>query len=36
MKERKSWSKQEMIDLFHYMLPDFEHKETGKFLDAKM
>ena len=36
MKERKSWSKQEIVDLFHYMLPDFEHKETGKYLDAKM
>lgn len=36
MKERKSWSKQEIVDLFHYMLPDFEHKETGKYLDGKM
>ena len=36
MKQRKSWSKQEIIDLFHYMLPDFEHKETGKYLDGKM
>jgi UDP-N-acetylglucosamine 4,6-dehydratase len=23
MKETKSWSKQEIVDLFHYMLPDF-------------
>lgn len=36
MKETKTWSKQEIVDLFHYMLPDFEHKETGKYLDAKM
>jgi len=36
MKESKSWTKQEIVDLFHYMLPDFEHKETGKYLDAKM
>ena len=36
MKERKSWTKQEIVDLFHYMLPGFEHKETGKYLDAKM
>jgi len=36
MKERKTWSKQEIVDLFHYMLPDFEHKETGKYLDGKM
>mgnify|MGYP000913142478 CR=1 FL=1 len=36
MKERKSWTKQGIVDLFHYMLPGFEHKETGKYLDAKM
>jgi len=36
MKERKNWSKREIVDLFHYMLPDFEHKETGKYLDGKM
>lgn len=36
MQENKSWIKQEIIDLFHYMLPDFEHKETGKYLDSKM
>jgi UDP-N-acetylglucosamine 4,6-dehydratase len=36
MKERKSWSKQEIVDLFRYMLTDFEHKETGKYLDSKM
>jgi len=36
MKQRKYWSKQEIVDLFHYMLPDFEHKETGKYLDNKM
>lgn len=36
MKERKSWSKQEIVDLIHYMIPDFGHKETGKYLDGKM
>lgn len=36
LKIRKSWTKQEIVDLFHYILPDFEHKETGKYLDAKM
>lgn len=30
------WSKEEIVNLFHYMIPDFEHKETGKYLDAKM
>lgn len=36
MKERKSWTKQEIVDLFHYMIPDFGHKETGTYLDSKM
>ena len=36
MKESKSWTKQEIVDLFHYMIPDFGHKETGKYLDSKM
>jgi UDP-N-acetylglucosamine 4,6-dehydratase len=36
MKERKSWSKQEIVDLFHYMIPGFEHKEVGRYLDSKM
>ncbi|MDP3463662.1 MAG: UDP-N-acetylglucosamine 4,6-dehydratase [Bacteroidales bacterium] len=36
MKERKNWSKQEIVDLFHFMIPDFGHKETGKYLDGKM
>jgi UDP-N-acetylglucosamine 4,6-dehydratase len=36
MKENKSWTKQDIVDLFHYMIPDFGHKETGKYLDGKM
>jgi len=36
LKESKSWTKQEIVDLFHYMIPDFGHKETGKYLDSKM
>ncbi len=36
LKERKIWSKQEIIDLFHYMIPGFEHKEVGRYLDGKM
>lgn len=36
MKETKSWSKQEIVDLFHYMIHDFGHKETGRYLDGKM
>jgi FlaA1/EpsC-like NDP-sugar epimerase len=36
MKARGKWSKEEIVDLFHTMIPDFGHKETGKYLDAKM
>jgi FlaA1/EpsC-like NDP-sugar epimerase len=36
MKAQGKWSKEEIVDLFHTMIPDFGHKETGKYLDAKM
>jgi FlaA1/EpsC-like NDP-sugar epimerase len=36
MRKAKTWSKSEILDLFHKMIPDFGHKETGKYLDAKM
>ncbi|MFK7160471.1 UDP-N-acetylglucosamine 4,6-dehydratase [Marinospirillum sp. MEB164] len=36
MKRKLSWSKQELVDLFHHILPYFDHKETGKYLDSKM
>jgi hypothetical protein len=35
-RNRGSWSRSELIDLFNYMIPEFNHKETGKFLDARM
>ncbi len=35
-RESKSWTKEEIVDLFHKMIPDFGHKETGKYLDSKM
>ena len=35
-KKSASWSKEEIITLFHKMIPDFGHKETGKYLDGKM
>lgn len=35
-KENKTWTKQQLLDLFIYMIPDFGHKETGKYLDTKM
>ena len=36
LKFQKSWTKDELVDLFYHMIPDFEHKETGKYLDSKM
>jgi len=35
-KEARSWSKEEIVNLFFKMIPDFGHKETGKYLDGKM
>lgn len=32
----KKWSKNDIVELFQEMLPEFEHKETGKNLDSKM
>jgi FlaA1/EpsC-like NDP-sugar epimerase len=31
-----SWTKQQLVDLFNAMLPEFQHLETGKNLDNKM
>lgn len=36
MRATGSWSKSKILDLFHKMIPDFGHKETGKYLDSKM
>ncbi|UAJ10455.1 UDP-N-acetylglucosamine 4,6-dehydratase [Polymorphobacter megasporae] len=30
------WTKADIVALFHTMLPDFGHKETGKYLDGRM
>ena len=31
-----SWTKNEILNLFQTILPDFKHLETGKYLDQKM
>ena len=36
LKANRKWSKDDIVELFHKMIPDFGHKETGKYLDAKM
>ena len=36
MKAEMAWSKAELVQLFNEMIPGFNHKETGKYLDGKM
>jgi UDP-N-acetylglucosamine 4,6-dehydratase len=36
MRNNGAWSKNEIVDLFGEMIPNFGHKETGKYLDSKM
>ena len=36
MLSAKQWNKEEIVELFNYMMPNFGHKETGLYLDGKM
>ena len=36
LREKGSWDKQAILDLFFDLLPEFAHKETGKYLDQRM
>lgn len=36
LKNNGKWNRSELIDLFNWMIPNFNHKETGKFLDGRM
>lgn len=36
LKQKGSWNRNELIELFNEMIPNFHHKEMGKYLDAKM
>jgi len=36
LRAQTVWEKTPIIDLFNEMIPDFEHKETGKYLDGRM
>lgn len=35
-RRRGHWDKPELVALFNEMIPDFQHKETGKYLDSRM
>ena len=36
LRAQKIWEKSPIVDLFNEMIPDFNHKETGKYLDGRM
>jgi FlaA1/EpsC-like NDP-sugar epimerase len=36
LRKKGQWSRRELIELFNQMIPEFHHKETGKFLDGRM
>ena len=36
IRSSETWSKEVIVELFKDMIPDFDHKETHKYLDGKM
>jgi FlaA1/EpsC-like NDP-sugar epimerase len=36
LQNKQVWGKAAIVDLFNQMIPDFDHKETGKYLDGRM
>ncbi len=36
LQEKGDWNKQDIVNLFFDLLPEFAHKETGKYLDQRM
>lgn len=36
LRSSHSWTKEDIVKLFHEMIPAFGHKEMGKYLDSKM
>lgn len=36
LRSKRVWEKKPIVDLFNEMIPDFDHKETGKYLDGRM
>ena len=36
IRAQPTWGKAGIVDLFNTLIPDFAHKETGKYLDARM
>ena len=36
IRRQPTWEKSELVKLFHELIPDFRHLDTGKYLDGKM
>ncbi len=36
MKAKAIWTKEDIVHLFHKVLPDFDYEDKGKYLDSKM
>lgn len=36
LRKKGEWTRRGLIELFNFMIPEFNHKETGKFFDEKM
>ena len=36
LRSEATWTKNDIIKLYYGLLPEFEHKETGKYLDQRM
>jgi FlaA1/EpsC-like NDP-sugar epimerase len=36
LRAKTAWEKKSIVNLFNEMIPEFDHKETGKYLDEKM
>jgi len=36
LREKSTWSKDDIVKLYFGLLPEFAHKETGKYLDQRM
>ena len=36
LREKGTWNKKDIVKLYYSLLPEFAHKETGKYLDQRM
>jgi hypothetical protein len=36
LRNKGIWTKEDILELYFNLLPEFAHKETGKYLDQRM